>query len=315
MDRSARGRWALLASSVTLFRELLGEESIDCEWEERGCLQVYATEEGLEHHAENLELVNGDAGPPPKRLDADALLELEPAIKPGTAAGAWYDEEDAHLNPGKLLSEWRRVLESLGVEIREACAAKGFSRSNGTARAVRVAGGESLAADAVVVATGAWTPLLNRELGCRIPIQPGKGYSITMPRPARCPGIPMIFQDEKVAVTPMRSVYRLGSTMEFAGYDETLNRRRLKGLVAGAVKYLHEPTAEPVEEQWYGWRPMTHDGLPIIDRSPALDNVFIAAGHNMIGLTLAPITGKLVAEMVIGQAPHVDIRPYAVTRT
>src|SRR5260370_18486584 len=98
-----------------------------------------------------------------------------------------------------------------------------------------------MTADAFVVATGAWTALLNHALGCRIPIEPGKGYSLTMARPSRCPQIPMIFMEHKVAVTPLQSGYRLGSTMEFAGYDATLNRTRLELLRSGAQPYLREP--------------------------------------------------------------------------
>jgi D-amino-acid dehydrogenase len=112
----------------------------------------------------------------------------------------------------------------------------------------------------------------------------------------------------------MQSGYRLGSTMEFAGYDASLNRRRLELLLQGASHYLHEPYCEPIEEEWFGWRPMTYDGMPIIGRSPALSNVVIAAGHNMLGLSMAPATGKLVAEILDGTPAHIDPAPYAVTR-
>ena len=122
----------------------------------------------------------------------------------------------------------------------------------------------------------------------------------------------MIFPETRVAVTPFQSGYRLGSTMEFAGYDESIRPERLQLLKDGAEPYLREPYCEPVEEQWYGWRPMTYDSLPIIDRSPRYENVFIAAGHNMLGLSMAPATGKLVAEMVNGSAPHIDPKPYRV---
>jgi D-amino-acid dehydrogenase len=165
-----------------------------------------------------------------------------------------------------------------------------------------------------VIATGAWTPLLARHLRCRVPIVPGKGYSITMARPALCPRIPMLFDEDRVGVTPMPSGYRLGSTMEFAGYDGTLNRKRLELLRRAARHYLYEPEAEPVTEEWWGWRPMVADGKPIIGAPPALDNVLIAAGHGMLGLSMAPATGKLVAEMLTGETPHVNPVPYAATR-
>jgi D-amino-acid dehydrogenase len=189
----------------------------------------------------------------------------------------------------------------------------GFARRDGVASAAQTNSGE-IAADAFVVAAGAWTPMLRDHLGSRIPIQPGKGYSLTMPRPAACPAIPVIFPETRVVVTPFRSGYRLGSTMEFAGYDSTLNSRRLQLLRDGAAPYLREPFGEPVEERWAGWRPMTYDSLPIIDRSPALANVMIAAGHNMLGLSMAPATGRLVAELLDGRPPHLDPAPYRVGR-
>ena len=303
---------ALLNSSRRLYDQLLKEEAIDCEWQARGMLFVFQGRAGMEHYAETDRLLRESFGLPARRLDGDALVALEPALKPGLAGG-WFYDTDAHLRPDKLLSGWRRVLEARGVTIRENCAVQGLVREGGRARAVVTAAGE-VAADAVVVAAGAHTPLLARHLGCRVPIQPGKGYSITMARPARCPALPLIFEEHRVAVTPMLSGYRLGSTMEFAGYDATLHRRRLDLLRDGARHYLHEPFGEPVEEEWFGWRPMTYDGKPIIGRSPALANVVIAAGHNMLGLSMAPATGKLVAELLNDERPHLDVTPYTATR-
>ncbi len=102
--------------------------------------------------------------------------------------------------------------------------------------------------------------------------------------------------------------------MEFSGYDTSINPARLQLLHEGAAPYLREPECEPIEEQWYGWRPMTWDSLPIIDRSPAMDNVYVAAGHNMLGLSMAPATGKLVSQMLAGEDPFIDPRPYRMSR-
>jgi D-amino-acid dehydrogenase len=164
------------------------------------------------------------------------------------------------------------------------------------------------------MATGAWTSTLARHLGCRVPIQPGKGYSMTMRRPEKCPTRPLIFPETRVAVTPMQSGYRLGSMMEFAGYDESLRPERIGLLKRGAEPYLVEPYTEQIEEQWYGWRPMTYDGKPIIGPCPEMKNVLIAAGHNMLGLSMAPATGRLVAEMLDDRPPHVDPAAYSATR-
>jgi D-amino-acid dehydrogenase len=312
MIETGRAVQALLNSSRSLYQQLMDEESFDCDWETRGLLFVMETHAGIEHYAETDKVLSERFHVPAKRLDGDALVALEPALKPGLAGG-WLYENDAHLRPDKLMSSWQRVLETRGVVVREHCAVRAILRENGMARAVVTSDGER-SADAFVFATGALTPLLSEHLGCRIPIQPGKGYSITMPRPARCPTRPLLFEEHRVAVTPMRSGYRLGSTMEFAGYDTTLNHRRLELLKKGASHYLHEPYCEPVEEEWYGWRPMTYDGKPIIDCSPALANVWIAAGHNMLGVSMAPATGKLIAELLGGAVPHLDMTPYRVTR-
>lgn len=126
--------------------------------------------------------------------------------------------------------------------------------------------------------------------------------------------MPVIFPEKKVAVTPFQSGYRLGSTMEFAGYDTTLNRGRLEMLKVGAALFLQEPYCDPVEEEWFGWRPMTPDGRPFVDHAPHLSNVWIAAGHNMLGLSMGPATGKLIAELVTGQPPHIDPDPYRLRR-
>jgi D-amino-acid dehydrogenase len=220
---------------------------------------------------------------------------------------------DAHLRPDRLLESWRQALVKRGVALREHATAGGFAVNNQHIKSLHTDKGE-IAGDAFIVATGALTPLIEKHLGCRIPIQPGKGYSITMARPAKCPKYPMIFPECKVAVTPFSSGYRLGSTMELAGYDSTLNRARLEALRRGAEKFLHEPYCDPVTEEWFGWRPMTSDGVPIIGRAPAGENLYIAAGHNMEGLSMAPATGKLVAELVCGEAPHIAPGPYQVGR-
>jgi D-amino-acid dehydrogenase len=303
---------ALLNSSRRLYDELMRQEAFDCEWETRGLLYVLRDRRGMEHFAETARLLREQFGLEAERYDGDAVSDLEPALKPGLGGGFLY-RTDAHLRPDRLLASWQAGLQAQGVTIREGCAVEGFVRDRRTARAVRTSEGD-VQADAFVVAAGAWTPWLARHLGCRIPIQPGKGYSITMPRPARCPQVPLIFEEHRVAVTPFRSGYRLGSTLELAGYDHSLNRRRLGLLRRGAAHYLHEPWCGPVEEEWFGLRPMTPDGKPIIGRSPALANVWIAAGHNMLGVSMAPATGKLVAELLGGRPPHVDPAPFAVGR-
>ena len=102
--------------------------------------------------------------------------------------------------------------------------------------------------------------------------------------------------------------------MEFAGFDTRINPKRIELLKFAAKQYLHKPYRDPVEEEWYGWRPMTWDGKPIIDRSPKFKNVWIAAGHNMLGLSMATGTGKLIQELIAGDEPHIDPVPFNVSR-
>jgi len=312
MLATARACGALLDSSLSLYHSLMETEPFDCEWETRGLLFAFRQQREFEAYAEINTLLSKTFGHPATRYQGDDVMALEPALQSGLAGG-WHYEADAHLRPDLLMSSWRKILLARGARIIEHCEVLSFKEQSGRAIAVQTNLGE-IPAEAVVVATGALAPRLAPHLGCRLPIQPGKGYSLTMPRPRLCPTIPMIFPETRVAVTPWKSGYRLGSTMEFAGYDSSVSPRRLEMLRQGSKDYLQEPWCEPVLEAWYGWRPMTYDSLPIIDRSPKLPNVLIAAGHNMLGVSMSPATGKLVSEILTGNVPHIDPTPYRVGR-
>lgn len=311
MIESGHAIQALLTSSRQLYDDLM-QSGIDCEWQTRGLLFVFKSHEGMEHYVKVDELLRKEFNARARPLYGEEVRFFEPALKAGLGGG-WLYESDAHLRPDRLMSSWQRLLEARGVTIRENCAVKRFARSAATAIAVETPEG-AIAADAFVLAAGALTPMLNDKLGCSIPIQPGKGYSLTTSRPKICPSVPLIFEEHRVAVTPMQSGYRLGSMMELVGYNESIRPRRIDYLKQAATHYLDEVVGETVQETWYGWRPMTPDSRPIIGRSPALANVMIAAGHNMLGLSMAPATGKLVAEMLEGQATHLDPRPYRPDR-
>lgn len=312
MLETARALQPLLNESRELYGQLVRGPLHDCEWEERGLLFVFHSVAGFEHYAATDALLGAHFQLRAKPYDGAALAQLEPALKP-SLGGAWHYENDAHLRPEKLMAAWRRTLLEAGVELRERSEFLDVERANGRVAAVVTSQGK-LPAEAAVVATGAWTPRLRRQLGCRIPIEPGKGYSLTTPRPTRAPRIPMIFEEHRVAITPMHSGYRIGSTMEFAGFDATMNPRRLQLLRDGARHYLHEPWSEPTLETWWGWRPMTADGKPYIGPVPGCENLFVAAGHGMLGVSMAPATGKLVAELLCRQTPHFDPQPYSVDR-
>ena len=312
MLSAAIGRHALLQSSKQLYKTLIADEQIACEWQSRGLLFVYDTQRQWNEFRHTNDLVSRHFGVRATPYESHALVELEPALKPGLGGG-WHYEADCHLRPDKLMSALRERLEDRGVSIVERFTVQRFVVEGDKVKAIE-GSGETIEADALVVATGALTPMLNQHLGCQIPIEPGKGYSLTMAAPQRMPRMPIIFEQSHVAVTPMQTKYRIGSTLEFVGYDTSIHAKRIGLLRTAAERYLHEPYCEPIEEEWFGWRPMIWDGKPIIDRSPALSNVWIAAGHGMLGLSMATGTGRLVSELIRGEPPHIDPSHFAISR-
>lgn len=312
MAASAAALNSLLKSSRRLYEELLATAGPACDWQARGLLMVFKSPRQFAHHARLARWLTQEFGVLSEGWTATEIQSREPALKPGLAGG-WFYPDDAHLRPDLLLSWWREQLQAAGVHIKEHCAAVGLVQREGKVIEVETTSG-SVPSEFVVIAAGSWTPLLSRLWGKRIPIQPGKGYSLTMARPRTCPLRPLLFEEHRVAVTPLTDCFRLGSTMEFVGYDASLPRNRLEYLRNAARLYLQESEAEPVIEEWFGWRPMTFDGLPIIDHLPRLGNVWIAAGHGMLGMTLAPATGRLLTERIYGLTPHIDPAPYRLSR-
>lgn len=314
-DMLATGRAlnAILQSSSSEYRRLFeSSELTNAEWDTTGMLFVFATQKMYDEYAVTNDLLTKDFGVPATPLNGKQLVEVEPTLKEGLA-GAFKYQIDSHLRPSSLMAAWKRKLLELGVEIHENTEVTGFIHENGATKAARTAAGDHTA-DQFVLAAGSWTPLIGKALGYVPPIQPGKGYSITMPRPKLCPKHGMILEEYHVAITPFETGYRIGSTMEFAGYDSTLNRQRLGLLRRGASEYLIDPFAEPVEEEWFGWRPMSCDGKPIIDRVPRSSNTYVASGHSMLGVSQAPGTGKLLTELMTGSKPHIDPTPFRAGR-
>jgi D-amino-acid dehydrogenase len=302
----------LLRTSRSLYDDLLRETGFDVEWETKGILFVMKTAEGMHHYEEVDRLLTQEFDRPAKRFDGAEMNAFEPALVPGLAGGFLY-ECDAILRCDRLMRFWREYLAATGVVFRENCELREFLANGRTVTGIETSTG-SIAADAVVVSTGAWTPLLHKQIGVKVPIQPGKGYSMTMPRPKLCAKVPLIFEEHRVAISPFQSGYRIGSTMEFAGYDSRMNRDRFSLLIDGAKMYLREPLTEPVQEEWWGWRPMVPDGKALIGRLPKFDNAWLAAGHGMLGVSMATGTGKLISEMTTGVTPHIDPKPYRVER-
>ena len=314
--KSAVGIQALLDSSRRLYDEFLGREGPDVEWDDRGLLFVFRTAAAFEHYAETDSLLRSRFDRGADRFAANELAELEPGLKRESISGGYLYRGDAQLRPDRLMAALKAILLKLGVAIREGEPVLGLQATNDRSQCLGVRSERgTIAADAIVFATGAWSARWAGELGMSIPVVPGKGYSITMPKPANGPKYPMIFEEDRVAVSPFETGLRIGSTMEFAGYDESLKPERLRLLTDAASKYLHDPgDAARATEHWWGWRPMTPSGLPIIDRSRRYENVWLAAGHGMLGLSMATGTARLLRERMTGESPHIDPVPYGARR-
>lgn len=309
--RIAHTKIALLQRSREQLGELIRQEGLDCEFAESGTLYVWRDAGALAAGFRDYEALR-ELGVPVELLDGAALRAKEPALKEGMAGGHWHPG-DAHLRPDRYVAELARVVRAAGGTILEHRAVQGLRIDSGRVAGVVTAQGEVAAAE-VVFALGSWSPLIGKQLGLHLPIQPGKGYSITYARPQRAPSIPLLLKERGVCVTAWGSGYRLGSTLEFSGYDDALNQGRLDALKRGAAEYLEEPEGPAVQEQWHGWRPMTYDDLPIVGRAPQFANLTLATGHGMLGVTLSATTAQLVMELLTGRAPSLDLAPYSPVR-
>ena len=303
---------AILDSSINEYRQIVSEQWLDCEWKESGLLHVLETEAGMRHFAETDKLLADQFGVEAQRIEGEELPGFDPAFKPGLA-GAFYYRGDAFVRPDLLNAGWRRYLESNGVTFVENCKLSAVEKQGEYVKGLQTSRG-SLTADRFVFAAGAWSAQLSSHLDCRIPVEPGKGYSVTMDRPGICPRYPMLFPEHNVGVTPFDEGYRLGSMMEFVGFDASIPERRILQLRESAKPYLVEPFTEQIQDTWYGWRPMTWDSLPIIGRVPRLENAYLATGHNMLGLSLAAATGRLIAEIIQDQPTHIDPTAFSPAR-
>jgi len=309
--RTAQYKSRLLIESRGELAALIARERIDCEFSTSGTLYVWRHEAGLEQAAGDAKLLR-ELGVAVDIFDGAALRRREPALRAGMAGGHFHPG-DASLRPDRFVAELARIVRSLGGTIHEQTTVQGFDAQEGRIRAV-VSASRRMRAREIVLAMGAWSAPMSRQIGLRLPIQPGKGYSITFARPQRPPAIPLVLEERSVCVTAWGSGYRLGSTMEFSGYDSTLNAARLAALRRGAAEYLEEPEGPVMQEQWYGWRPMTYDDLPVIGRASRFANLTLATGHGMLGMSLSAITAQLVTDLIAGRAARLDMAPLSPRR-
>ena len=293
-------------ASRRLFDELADLEGVEFAFERRGRFSVYRTEAALAHSVADAELLR-EIGIESRVVGPAEVRDLQHGIEVRIHGGLFYPD-DAHLEPARFVRALARHLEASGVEVCPGVEVLDFTTEGNRIAAVRTTRGDFTARQ-IVLAAGSWSAPLARRLGLRLPIQGGKGYSITFRRPERCHLIPMSLGEARVSVTPMVDTLRFAGTLELAGLDSTIDPRRVQAILRAVPTYVPELAPEKLDllEIWRGPRPCTPDGLPLLGRPRGWDNLVLAAGHAMIGVSLAPVTGKLVAEIVGRERTSIDI--------
>lgn len=307
---STQARSALLNDSATRLAAWVVRHGLDCEYAADGLDYVFRDPRRFQRYVDE-SIALREFGIASEVFEGADYERDEPAVLPGVA-GAIRFPDDARLRPDRYVSELARVVREKGGVIEDHCRVLGVQATDHGVLADTTLGTRQ--GREAVVALGAWTPAFARALRLRVPIQPGKGYSVTYSRPSQVPRRPMVLKDRSVCVTVWDSGFRLGSTMEFSGHDSTLNPVRIGALERGAREFLREPVGEHVQERWYGWRPMTWDDLPLLGRAPGHQNLWVAAGHGMLGISMSAATGQLMADLITGATPAFDPTPYRPER-
>ncbi|MCX7975292.1 MAG: FAD-dependent oxidoreductase [Candidatus Aminicenantes bacterium] len=302
----------LNAASKSLFEEMAAE-GVNFFFEKKGLLIVCRTKANWKaaieeaHDKEKL-------GVTVDILDQESILQKEPTLKPEVIGGLYFPQ-DAHIDCLEFVEAVAAKAKEKGVKVLTKAEVIGWQKANGRIKKVLTTRGE-IEAEQFVLAAGAWSPYLIKDLDLKLLVQPAKGYSLTYRKPINSPSIPMILSETKVAVTPLAEGLRFGGTLELAGLDLKITHRRVEAIKKAIPNYLKAIDPEKLEflMLWRGLRPCSPDGLPFIGRSQKYNNLIIACGHSMQGVSLGPITGKIVAQILAGEKPLIDLTPMAVDR-
>jgi D-amino-acid dehydrogenase len=303
---------AILNDSKKAYSDLFDKHPINAQWKTNGLFYVLKTSKGIDEFARSDNILEQNFGLKADYIDGCDLSNFDPSLKENLAGGFLY-KNDASLEPAELIKNWVEYLENKGVEFIENCQLMEINKRGQKICSIKT-NKQTIQAGHYVFATGAWSQQLSKELDCKIPVEPCKGYSVTIDKPEICPKTPMLFPEHRVGITPFDNSFRLGSMMEFSGHDKSIPDERIKQLYKSAEPYLNSNYDRNNAIPWYGWRPMTWDSLPIIGQVPKIKNAMLATGHNMLGLTLAPATGKLIAELIVGKETTIDPKPYSPMR-
>lgn len=292
-------------ASRALFLELAADKSFKFGLKQNGLLMLCQTGHAWDEEAQAAKKANA-LGIPAEVLNAEETVKLDPTIDMDVM-GSVYFPQDCHLEPRILLAALTEFLQSAGTDFRWQHNVTGWNACDGRITSVQTDHGE-IEGDEFVIAGGAYSPALAKPLKLHLPMQAGKGYSVTVEMPPQLPKICSILTEARVAVTPMGRSLRFGGTMEIAGLDKSINSERVQGIVDSAARYFPAFDSSHFEDLpvWSGLRPCSPDGLPYIGRTSRVRNLIVATGHAMLGLSLGPITGKMVSQLVDGEASAVE---------
>ena len=304
---------SLMRAGVDLYRELARLPGMEFGFRQEGLLTLFRTGRGFEEGLKEAELVR-EVGIESTAMTPSKVREKAPHALASLAGGIYYPG-DAHLHPADFVLALARAAQSEGARLETSTEVLAIETDTSGRKisAVKTTRGD-FSPDQVVLAGGAWSPLVSRDLGIRLPIQPAKGYSLTFRRPDGCPSFPIMFAETKVFATPMGETLRLAGTLELAGLDLSINARRVKAVRRAATSYVSGLENLELIEIWRGLRPCTPDGLPIVGPYQGLKNLIIASGHAMLGITLGPVTGKIVSQLITGEEPMVDVSALSADR-
>lgn len=304
----------LSLESRALYEEWARSYETDLGFRDSGLLMLHSTENGREEVHEEAEQARA-AGLEVQALDREGVEEKASSL-PSSVEGGVYYTQDGMLTPTRLIEALEEELsDQENTTLSPGVGVTGFEHENGSINAIQTTSGR-VKADTIVLAAGAWAAPLGDELGLDVPIEPAKGYSVTVEVPSGRPETPFILTEEKVSVTPMGEQVRFAGTLELAGFDASVDPYRVSPILDVANEY--DPSGGPVSpdtvDPWVGFRPCTPDGLPIIGPVAQYDNLIMATGHCMLGMSLAPVTGRLVAETIEHESPTVDLAPLRLGR-
>ena len=303
----------LLQLSRHLINDMRYEIGDAFDMQEKGCLMMCKQQKTLDHEfhlADDAEKF----GLKVERLKKDAVQQMEPDVELDIA-GAVLFKDDCHFNPGKMMAALKNYLESKGVQFQLNTTVTGFEKANNKISAVITDKGKYDCHE-IVLATGSWLPVIAKMMGIKLLLQPGKGYSHTYAHVEKNIKYPAILVDGRCAVTPWGQALRIGGTMELSGINNKVMINRMQGIYNSAKDFYPGLQIDfpPADKIWTGLRPVTPDGLPYIGKVSNFENVVIAGGHAMLGISLGTGTGKLVSEIVQKKSPTIDIVAFGPTR-